>query len=64
MTMELIVDDLFQEARWRQDDIKLFGINAISTNKDTQIANAELDVKKSNVNILLATQLINIFWKY
>ena len=64
MTMKSIVDDLFQEACWRQDDIKLFEINAIPTNKDAQIANAELDIKKSNINILLTTQLINIFWKY
>ena len=64
MTMESIVNDSFQEAHWKQNDIESFEINAISINKDAQIVNAELDVKKSNVNVSFANQLTNIFWKY
>jgi hypothetical protein len=62
--MEPVVDDPFQEARWRQDDIESFGIDAIPTNKDAKIADAELDVKKSNINVSLADQLTNISWKH
>lgn len=67
--MEL--DDPFQEARWRQDDIDSFGISAIPTYEDAHHAGEELEHRQTTENVSIAQKFMGIsfnrwkkYWRY
>ena len=64
MTVEAVQNDPFQEARWRQNDIESFGLDAMPINQNAQMAGADLDLRESTNDMSLCNKFEKISFKH